>query len=217
MEPSRPADPTPLSVLAAAANAGDATALEHLLLRLHVPVHRFYRSWLFAHVDREEVARDLAQEALLRIATRLARCRATSDGTLVAWCLVVARSAGLDYLRRGRAERDARAFAEEVEALGGGAGTGSELTAGLEIVLRILGETMDRESDESHALLAERARAAGSWGETAAAAGLGVPAARRRFQRTIGRLRARVLRALESLPPDERSAALEWLQRAARR
>jgi DNA-directed RNA polymerase specialized sigma24 family protein len=145
MEPSHPADRIPLSVLAAAANDGDASALEHLLARLHVPVHRFYRAWLFAHRDREEVARDLAQEALLRIAKRLAGCGATSDGTLVAWCLAVARSTGLDYLRRGRAERDAFAFAEEVEALGGGPGAGAEPTEGLQIVLHVLREAMDWE------------------------------------------------------------------------
>jgi hypothetical protein len=46
----------------------DDQALEHLLERLHVPVLRYFRTWLAGSGEEDALARKLAEETLLRVA-----------------------------------------------------------------------------------------------------------------------------------------------------
>lgn len=208
-----------LTSLAERARCGDDEALEQLLAGIHVRVLRFFRAWLHHRGDWEELAQDLAQDTLLRIARSIGGCQAATDVELIRWCLRVARNIGIDHLRAVRDEWDATEL-----ALTAGDGPLVQLdapwqadaqvpTEGARVLLGVLSEVLANEPDEAHELLWERLVAGSPWGSAGAALGVPETAAKRRFQRTQARIRLAVLRRLVGLPQRELAAVRRWFAR----
>lgn len=87
--------PQPLVALLVAARRGDQQARDDLLRALHPTVRRWMRA---RYRDAEpDTVDDLVQEGMLRLATRWAGCRATSDKELYRWTSRTVRSAALNY------------------------------------------------------------------------------------------------------------------------
>jgi RNA polymerase sigma factor (sigma-70 family) len=210
---------TELTSLAMRANCGDGEALERLLAGVHVRVLRFLRAWLHRRGDWEELAQDLAQDTLLRIARSLGGCQAATDAELIRWCLRVARNIGIDHLRAVRDEWDATALALDAgdgplcQVHGSWQSDAQVPTEGARVLLAVLSEVLADEPEEAHELLWERLVAGSPWGSAGAALGVPETAAKRRFQRTQARIRVAVLRRLVSLPRRELAAVRRWFAR----
>lgn len=209
---------THLVSLARRAAAGDQHAMERLLALVHPHVLRYLERWLHESKEWEELAKDLAQDTLVRIARGIACFRGTTDREVVAWCVTIARNIGTDQLRAWRDEADLTVFREE---LGAGArerpgwnAVDDEGSEAVHILLRLLHQAQESESDCNQELLWLRVLQHDSWHEVGEALEIGEAAAKRRYQRMQERLRMAVLRALVHLPPEEVSAVRRWLARA---
>ena len=199
-----------LAGLAREARRGDTTALGRLLEELYPRVRLFYRRWLVAHADRDETVQDLAQEALIRIAERVATCRAEADGQVVEWAFVVARRVGVDHLRAGRA-----AWRTGRGRMDPGSAPATEPCEPSD-ALRLAGDLVaaaytaepERVQDVLWLRLVERC----TWEEVGVSVGSSAAGAKRIFQRAQQRLRAATLHAVQALPPCERDAVQHWIQ-----
>jgi RNA polymerase sigma factor (sigma-70 family) len=210
--------PTILIDLVRRSQEGDERALEQLLGALHVHAIRFLESWLHQSREWRELARDLAQDTLIRAARGLGAFRGTTDGEVVAWCVVIARNAGVDRLRAERDEKAAEDVRVEVDGFRAGNwgrdADGDEASTGLRVLVRLLGEVHDEEPEESQELLWRRLVQHDTWREAGQALGVPETAAKRRYQRAQERLRVAVLRKVVRLAPHELAAVSRWLERA---
>lgn len=205
---------TELVGLASRARRGDQGALERLLAEVHVHLHRYFERWIFRRSGWQDTLDDLAQEALIRIARGLGSCAASDDVALLVWTRTVARNVGTDYLRGMRDEWDQREFLDGIEELVDGDEWEREIeVTGRDIMLRILAEAHTAEADDAQELLWQRVVLGDEWSEAGAALGIPHTAAKRRYQRTQGRIRHAVLRRLVDLAPEELSAVRRWLER----
>jgi RNA polymerase sigma-70 factor (ECF subfamily) len=209
---------THLVSLARRAAAGEEKAMEQLLLGVHPHVLRYLERWLHESKEWKELAKDLAQDTLVRIARGIACFRGTTDREVVAWCVTIARNIGTDQLRAFREEADLTVFGEE---LGAGArerpgwnAVDDEGSEAVRILLRLLRQAQDSEPDCNQELLWLRVLQHDSWHEVGEALGIGEAAAKRRYQRIQERMRLALLRALVHLPPEEVSVVRRWLARA---
>lgn len=186
-----------LGALAAQAAAGDPASLERLLEELYVPVRDYYRGWLARRPDADDLAQDLTQEAMVSLVRGIARCRARTDGQVMAWGLSIARSRALDYLRSERRDVTAGAEGGEVEELTAAAsleawrggeeeGEGSSLTPELEALARF----HDALPEPTQQVLWHRLVLGADWNEVAAETGLTHRTVQRRYQRVQEAARA---------------------------
>ena len=208
---------THLVSLARRAAAGEENAMERLLAGVHPHVLGYLERWLHGSKEWEELAKDLAQDTLVRIARAIGCFRASTDRELVGWCVTIARNIGTDHLRACRDESDVAAFREELGA-GAPAGFGwnADEAVGSEavrILLRLLRQAQDKEGESNQELLWLRVLRHDSWHEVGEALGIGEAAAKRRYQRVQERLRLSLLRELVHLPPEELSIVRRWLAR----
>ncbi|HEY0015510.1 MAG TPA: sigma-70 family RNA polymerase sigma factor [Longimicrobium sp.] len=199
---------TGLVDLAAAAKDGCEHALERLLAHVHVHVVRSCRAWLAGVGDG--AAEEVAQEALVRIATGIHTCRAGTDDVLFAWCRAVARNAAMDRLREHLREWEVRALGDEFAEVEGDPDA-AERSQAVSAVLAVLDEALGTEPEAVHALLWHRVVRQDSWEEAAHALGLTAAGAKRRFQRTVARVRRKVECALTGSDDPARVAARRWL------
>lgn len=198
---------TALVDLARRAADGDLLSLEALLVALHPRIRRFYRRWLFSWHDRDELADDLAQEALWRIAQNVSRCDAADDARFVSWCLVLARNLGIDFLRSSQGAWALVTFVEELRNVSGVPAPRDEPpSAGHQILLRLLERAQAAEPEAIQTLLWHRVIEGLSWEETASALSTSASAAKRAFQRAQVRLRTHVLEGIRHLGEVERAA-----------
>lgn len=196
--------------LAKAAQDGCEQALERLLAQVHVHVVRSCRVWLTG--AGAAVADEVAQETLVRIAARIDECRADADAMLLAWCRAIARNAAIDCLREHKAEWEVRTLTGGV-ALDVSGDAAPENTAAVRTLLDALDEVLESESGPAQTLLWLRLVQRDTWAEAGETLGITAGAAKRRFQRTMVRLRKAVSRTLALRPPREREQALRWLAR----
>ncbi|WP_420128144.1 RNA polymerase sigma factor [Longimicrobium sp.] len=213
--------PTPdglLVCLAEAAVRGDEDAMERLLTELHVDLLRYLRRWLRFWRQGDELAMEIAQETLVRVARGLHSFRGTSNGQLVSWARAVAANLAKDAAREARGEWDAVVFGEELDELDAhepdlplGNDDDTPGSQGRKVVLRLLGEALQGGNEEAQALLWHRLVQGDSWADAGAAVGLTHTAAKRRCQRLQERLRSQVLERIESLPAADAAAARRWL------
>ena len=175
-------------------------------------LHYFDR-WLFRRVGWEDTLDDLAQESLIKVARGLGGCTAINDGMLLEWARTVAMNVGTDYLRGMRDEWDQREFLDGIEELVDGDEWEREIeVTGRDIMLRILADVHTAETEDAQELLWQRVVLGDEWSETGTALGIPHTAAKRRYQRTQGRIRHAVLRRLVDLAPEELSAVRHWLE-----
>jgi RNA polymerase sigma factor (sigma-70 family) len=206
-------DPTSEDVLVPLlrrARAGDERARERLLAALHVPMRDYVAARTRSTPDGGDLADDVAQEALIRIATRLGSCRATTDRQLFKWALTVARSRLLDHLRRhgdGWVERigdhDVAAPLDAKESLAPASAT---FRGVLQWVVREL-------PPSTQALLELRVENGEPWAEVARVLRTTTAGAKRRYQRAQARLRHAVEQRVAGLPPRSRAELEERLRR----
>ena len=208
MEPTG-TDATLLPLVRGAAG-GDVSALEHLLALVHVHVTRYCRAWLSR--EPEEVVQDVAQECLVRVAGELGSCRAEADAEFLAWCRTIARNSGLDLLRARKREREARVlFGERSGAADRRTSDAGPGRTAVRLLMEALAPALNAESETTHALLWHRLVQHDTWAASAEALQLSRSGARRRFERTILRLRRGMRRALARLPQAERNLVGEFL------
>lgn len=204
---------TGLVDLAAAAKDGCEHALERLLAHVHVHVVRSCRAWLAGVGDG--AAEEAAQEALVRIATGLHACRAGTDEAFFAWCHAVARNAATDRLREHLREWEVRALSDELAKVECDRDAGEQSVA-VDALLAVLDEALGTETEAVHALLWHRVVRDDSWEEAAHALGLTAAGAKRRFQRTVARVRRKVECLLAQSDDPARVYARRWLARQRR-
>jgi RNA polymerase sigma factor (sigma-70 family) len=210
MPPSSP-DEHALVRLSMAAKNGCGQALEHLLAEVHVHVARCCRTWL-SRIGQGAVE-EVAQEALIRVAAGLGACRAENDEDLLAWCRTVARHAAFDRLRSHQREWDVRVFAEELDQVECEIPDPENATEP-SVLLQALDEALDAEPEAVHSLLWHRLVQRDGWEEAAGVLDLTPAGAKRRFQRTMARLRRTILATLARRRPDDPGVekALRWLK-----
>jgi DNA-directed RNA polymerase specialized sigma24 family protein len=225
--------------LLAAAQAGESTevreaALEAMLTCLHAPLLEFSLGRLRRCRDAADLAADVAQETLIRLAKSAATCRATTEAQVVAWALTVARHVLADYWRSparrlAAAERaadtlaecaDAGAIEDEWRALSTSfeesAGHPDAESRGAVILQRLAVEALDAYDATRSGLAAlcwTRLVAGAEWADAARDGGTTTDGLRRRWQRAQATLRRDVLRRVAALEAADRRAAEAFLSR----
>jgi RNA polymerase sigma factor (sigma-70 family) len=175
-----------LYALLRAARRGDRAAHDALLVALRLPIRRFLRGRFRVGADPEMALEDIEQEALLHVHCHLGDCRATSDGSLLSWVLMVARRAALDVIREPLESSGVRspgllASLADEESL--------QEREDVPIRVRLLVDAQRWLSARDQELLWRRLVSNESWAEVGASLGLSWTAARRRFQRAQRLLR----------------------------
>lgn len=194
-----------LACLACGARRGDRRALERLLRELEARVY----PWLVARLrpvrEPEDLARDLNQEALIRIAGAVARATFHADGEVVSWALMVGRNVLVDHLRAERGRSRGIDDAEDVEragslaALTGWQRPGNGPGPADRLLARVMEETLAGLPAAARELLRLRVHAGATWKEVAGALSTSEAGAKRRFQRLQGALRRDILSRLDRL------------------
>lgn len=219
----RPFEEGCLSRTLSRARKGDEAALETLLHLLRPVLLRYARSQLFLDPEAEETARDLAQEALVRIVLGLGHCRAEADTQVIAWALAIIRNLCADHFRTVRPptfrlsqllDDDPRVpedlLAVRVER------TSPRVGRGRRVLRRVLDEVLRTLPASALRLLRLRVEEDMTWNQVARELGLTRSAAKRRFQRIQARVRAAALLRVERLADRDRAAALRYLRRLGR-
>lgn len=206
--PERPSDGSLLAALRRA-QGGDPEAQETLLAALHGPVLDYVKGYTRRMPDDRDVADDIAQEALIRIATHLHTCRASTTDQLLGWALAVARTRLTDYMRGMR-----RAVERITEDIPGPAESpGSTHDPGAAALAAILRRVVRGLPRETRILLELRVQRGESWAEIADALRTTAAAAKRRFQRAQARLRRELDGSADRLPVRQREEVYARLRR----
>jgi RNA polymerase sigma factor (sigma-70 family) len=105
-----PLSPTgvPFVCLLRDAQRGKRAALEALAAALYPVIRRYVRSRLADRWDPKTIASDVAQDTALQLVASLARCRARTDGEVVAWAIGITRHALADVNRSADSARAQR-------------------------------------------------------------------------------------------------------------
>lgn len=194
-----------------AAQDGDTASAESLLTALHIPILDYLRTRAPDRGCRDDLAEDLAQEALIRIAENLHSCRAESDGQLLAWALTVARNRLVDYFRTDQSATVCRIKPEDdfpyldtIEV---------DISATDRLLNRLLHRIVRSLPRETVKLLRLRIASGQSWREIGTAMCTTSAGAKRRFQRAQERMRRDLETRIAALPARERSALYKRLHR----
>lgn len=200
--PPDPGEGETLALLAAKAGGGDPRAVERLLECLEARVRR----WLTARVgefrEPDELAGDLSQEALIRIAGAVARARFHTDGQVVSWALTIGRNVLVDHLRAD-GERGAHTGADVENAASSEAllrwGAGPDVAGPAQRLMGgVVRQALAPLSDAARELLRLRVQAGATWKEVADELHTTEAGAKRRYQRLQGTLRREIIRRLKT-------------------
>ncbi len=188
--------------LAQAARGGDLRAVDRLLECLEVRVRRWLAARVSGFREPDDLASDLSQEALIRIATAVVRARFHSDAQVVSWALTIGRSVLVDHLRahggRSAPTGDVE-HADSRAALLRWVGTPQEAGPAERMLGAVVHEALAPLPDAARELLRLRVHVGASWKEVADALQTTEAGAKRRFQRLQGTLRREILRRLHAL------------------
>lgn len=195
---------------------GEEAAREELVARLWVAVVPYIRKLVRHRDDADDLANDLAQEALIRMLPRLWRCRALVDAEVVAWALSTAHRVMLDDYRR-HVQVEVRRLSPELESVVYEHPAESRFQCERyrpETVLdRLVRSTIRDLPVELQRLLELRVHQGATWQEVADELGTTAAGAKRRFQRAQATLRRILVRRAEQLPPRKRAVAQAWFRR----
>ncbi|MDQ3555300.1 MAG: sigma-70 family RNA polymerase sigma factor [Gemmatimonadota bacterium] len=209
----------------ARARAGNAAALDDLLCRLHPALVRYARARLSAEPDADELAQDLAQDALIRVLQKVEQCHGQDDKQILAWALAIARNICLDHFRAVRRRPSSVRLSWELGELLHPCsaadprtdGTGLPRPApGRRLLRALLRDAVRSLSPTARRLLRLRIEQDETWGAVAEDLGLTQSAAKRRFQRLQVSLRKDVLRRVGQLGSKEHDSVLRYLDRQYR-
>lgn len=166
---------------------GDVNGPSGLLCTLRPIVRRFLLSKFGRAGEPLPWTDDIEQETLLRVHLHFHACRATSVAGVVAWVLVIARSAALDALR-DELPRMRELGGSAIEQI---ADPDAETDAHepSEVAVQLV-QAQSLLSPRDAELLWHRIVANRSWSEVGSELGISWTAARRRFQRAQQFLRA---------------------------
>lgn len=199
------------------ARAGSNDALEDLLERLHPILLRYARSHLSRDPAAADLALDLVQEALIRIATGLERCRADGDDQIVAWALTIVRNLCVDHYRTKTLPtvRFSRLMDDLLEAMQAPerGGRNPPRSRGERILRRVVRQAVHELPRPTRRLLLLRVGRGWTWSEVARDIGLSSDAAKKRFRRARAVLRKDILERIDGLGEQDRTAALRRLRR----
>lgn len=188
--------------LLARARTGCVRSRDELLVLLHFAILRYLTRRLENRCDGADVAEDIAQEALIRLASRLGECRGESDAQVVAWALTVARSRLIDHIRK---PDNARVLRLDDAPMPLSHGQDSLPSRPEDLLRRVLCRVLGNLPDETVALLRMRANDSPSWEAVGCALNTTPAGAKRRFQRAQERLRQALRSAVAALPERDRS------------
>jgi RNA polymerase sigma factor (sigma-70 family) len=198
---------------------GDDTALEDLLTRLYAPVTGFLRRRFGGgDTDISEWIDDLVQETLMKVTQHLKECSATSDAQLMGWVLSIARHVAINWLRSCAISRNGiKPIATEVLAHDhvhpGPFLTESSASTMDDIILRAVNAIHDELPEQTQYLLWLRIVRDASWPDIGREIRTTPSAAKRRWQRALGRFRREIVRRVDELPGGSRPPLLAMLRR----
>jgi RNA polymerase sigma-70 factor, ECF subfamily len=195
-----------LLALLVRAQAGDQNAVERLLAMLYSPIRDYLLTKVRRVLEAGDLADDITQDTLIRMARKLDGCRARNETELVGWALAVARTQLINHLRTQRVQErltDLPDLYAPVMETGG-------LTDLLGRLVRTASKAVPRETLE---LLRLRVEGGLSWREVAAVMETTSAGAKRRFQRAQRRMQKEVMAVATRLHPAEQRELLGWLRR----
>jgi RNA polymerase sigma factor (sigma-70 family) len=209
------------ALMVRARGIGDAAdqALEDFLTALCPPLRQFARGRVRGWADANDVAEDVVQEALIRIAKAVRECRAETDAQVLGWARTTARHALIDMYRSPGSGLAARQLAQElIDDMAGYAATQGEeapdrsspaLASLLKVVMAAYGDAVEATGE----LFWWRLIMGLEWSEIAERFSTSAAGAKRRFQRAQETLRREVVRRVDLLPAAERHEVLALLTR----
>lgn len=190
-------------------------ALEDLLTALCEPVRRFALARLRRCVDAVDIAEDLVQETLIRLARSVRSCRAETDAEVLGWARTAARHALIDMYRSpstGLAAREmAQLFLEEITSQD--CEPSSVSSSDVQALLRVVMEAYNDAVIATGELIWWRLIMGLEWTEIGPKFSTTAAGAKRRFQRAQDTLRREVMRRIGTLPETERTRVLALLTR----
>jgi RNA polymerase sigma factor (sigma-70 family) len=193
----------PLTYLAAAARHDDG-ALERLLAEVHVHLVRYCTAWLAGSCPGHALVDDVVGDALMHVARGLGSCHANTDAEFLAWCRRIAKNAGLDLLRTAARQRRVQGVLAELTP--GNAGEGPEIQhPAVCALLQCLEAVLAGESDEVQEILWRRLVQHDTWIAIGEALRSSPGACKRRYERTLGRLRRRIEHAVGQMPGEQQA------------
>lgn len=197
--------PDTLIRLLHAAQRGDRTALEALLTRIHPAIIGYARRRLHGVREPEEVAQDLAQEVLIRVAEQITTCRATSEAQMHGWYLTITRHLIIDFLRAPSVRREQTDDVEACEAAAVMRVLQDQDGPGWTLEMGLLARAQEQLRPDTQSLLYHRLVESAGWEELGELCGSTPGGAKRRFQRATARLRKEIETQVGHLPPDQRA------------
>jgi len=214
-------EPSYLRLLVVARGKGDVAdaSLEKLLILLHGPLKRYAFSKVRRSPDAEDLAADIAQDALIRIAKGVRSCRAGSDGEVVSWAISIAHRVVLDVVRSRQSGLQAMYFADvTAQAMFGmsmedSVGQRAEMEPAMELLLSLMAEACNGAIDATGELLWWRLIVSLDWREIGERVDTTAAGAKRRFQRAIETLRVEIVRRIDALPSADHAAVLALFAR----
>ncbi len=205
------------------AREGDKEALESLLRLLRPVLFRYARAQLFLDPEAEETARDLTQEAMVRIVLGLGQCRALADTQVIAWALAIIRNLCVDHFRTVHAPTfrfsqmlEENSCVREDFLLASSERAPTPPGRGRRVLHRVLDEVVETLPAPALRLLQLRVEESMTWSQIARELGLTRSAAKRRFQRMQTSVRNDALRRIKNMCARDRAAALLYLRRLDR-
>lgn len=200
------------SLLAVAKGHGDLAdaALEDLLTLLCKPIRSFAAFRLRHSVDGTDMAEDVVQETLIRIAKAIRSCNAVCDAQVLAWVRATARNTLTDMYRSPASGIAARQMAQDYcddmkeSAKDWGGIASAPSTPAMACLLTLVMASYEDALQSTGELIWWRLIGGLEWGEIAVKFGTTAPAAKRRFQRAQQALHRDVLSRVRELPDSER-------------
>lgn len=208
------------------AQDGEPIAVARLITALYGPVRRAIAAHAAGYP--EDILADATQEAMVCVNRRLAGCRASTDGALVRWAMVVGWHEALRYLRSPAAGLPTGFRAEALDERATNAadvtawlqiaadpvapeGTDDDATTAdrpLALLVRVVAHSYATLPSHHTDVLWRRAVIGAPYRELAATYSTTAGATKRRFQRAVATLRRSVLQRAANLQEPERTAVL---------
>lgn len=208
----------PLIFLLRAARSRDSGATEVLLRRLYPALSRYARRRLSGLVDAHDVADDVTQEAMIRIARGLHQTRAATDAQLIGWSLSILRNTIHDHFRLHPPGDEPIRLTMENEAWIDPAFSPSwdvvqppTLRTG-QVLTRLVREVCSALPSHAIYLLHLRLERRAIWEDIAVELGTTPAGAKRRFQRLQTTLRKRILQNIDLLSPTDQTISRRKLR-----
>lgn len=197
----------------------NALEMDALLVKLEEPLVAFVRRRITNTVRALEDTPSIAHDALIRIASRIKKCRATSDRQFMAWALAITRNVIADYWRSERLKFEtldmqvmvscAEAFTQWATDIDSPA-LPEEQSAHAELQA-IVCKVYDTLPADMAQLCWEHIVYGATWAESGSTLGVSADAAKHRYLRAIKAIRGATLRRIRALSEPMRSRVVERL------